>query len=48
MVFFISAGGVTMVIRKYQNSDSKKIFKLFCDTFFFINSKDCTEEQLKI
>ena len=46
--FFISAGGVTMVIREYQNSDSEKLFELFCDTIYFINSKDYMEEQLKI
>ena len=37
-----------MVIREYQNSDSEKLFKLFCDTIYFINSKDYTKEQLKV
>ena len=37
-----------MVIREYQNSDSEKLFELFCDTIYFMNSKDYTEEQLKV
>ena len=36
-----------MVIREYQNSDSEKLFKLFCDTIYFINSKDYTKSSLR-
>ena len=37
-----------MIIRKYKKSDSEKLFKLLCDTIYFINSKDYTEKQLKV
>ena len=44
--FFIY--GDFMIIRKYKKSDSEKLFKLFYDTIYFINSEDYTEKQLKV
>lgn len=35
-----------MIVRKYRQSDTKELFKLFCDTIYTINSKDYTKEQL--